>query len=296
MRKALLALLGLYILLSGCQKVVDADELLDTKEQVSIIGYISPHDTILKIAVTKALPAIGTPIKVNQDYQFPEEFLIKDAVVTLSNAEGNSIVLNYDNETNTYITSASNLTISHGATYNLKVVVAEEEFNASCQIPKQLESINEIIEFQEDEFGYELAVINLNFKDFADEDNYYILGGFINTTLEYENEEPFSYEYPIYFGDDEFLIDNINEGAELNGKTEISVDSEYYSDIEITLQVAHVEKALFENVKTTRTNDDVDGNPFIEYAIAPNTILDDGAIGVFSGYSVTEKVIYIDNE
>ncbi|WP_424001681.1 DUF4249 family protein [Maribacter sp. IgM3_T14_3] len=295
MRKVLLALLGLYISLIGCQKVVDADELLDTKEQVSIIGYISPHDTILKISVTKALPAIGTPVKVNQDYQFPEEFLIKDAVVTLSNAEGNSVVLNYDNETNTYITSASNLTISHGATYNLKVAVAEDEFNASCQIPKQLESINEIIEFYEDEYGNELAVINLNFKDFVDEDNYYILGGFINTTLEYENEEPFSYEYPIYFGDDEFLIDNINEGAELNGKTEISVDSEYYSDIKMTLQVAHVEKALFENIKTTRTNDDVDGNPFIEYAIAPNTILDDGAIGVFAGFSVTEKIIYLEN-
>ncbi|MDP5062141.1 MAG: DUF4249 domain-containing protein [Maribacter sp.] len=295
MRKVLLALLVLYISLIGCQKVVDADELLDTKEQVSIIGYISPHDTILKISVTKALPAIGTPVKINQDYQFPEEFLIKDAVVTLSNAEGNSIVLNYDNETNTYITSASNLTISHGATYNLKVVVAEDKFNASCQIPKQLESINEIIEFHEDEYGNDLAVINLNFKDFVDEDNYYILGGFINTTLEYENEEPFSYEYPIYFGDDEFLIDNINEGAELNGKTEISVDSEYYSDIKMTLQVAHVEKALFENIKTTRTNDDVDGNPFIEYAIAPNSILDDGAIGVFAGFSVTEKIIYLEN-
>ncbi|WP_300027766.1 DUF4249 family protein [uncultured Maribacter sp.] len=291
MRKAVLALLGLYILLMGCQKVVDADELLDTEEQVSIIGYISPHDTILKISVTKALPAIGTPVKVDQDYQFPEEFLIKDAVVTLSNAEGNSVVLNYDNETNTYITSASNLTVLHGATYNLKVIVAEKEFNASCQIPKKLDTINEIIEFQQDEFGYELAVININFKDFADEDNYYILGGFINTTLKYENEEPFPYEYPIYFGDDEFLIDNINEGAELNGKTEISVDNEYYSDTEITLQVAHVEKALFENVKTTRTNADVDGNPFVEYVIAPNNILDEGAIGVFSGYSVTEKVI-----
>ncbi|MDF4222428.1 DUF4249 family protein [Maribacter sp. M208] len=291
MRKAVLALLGLYILLMGCQKVVDADELLDTEEQVSIIGYISPHDTILKISVTKALPSIGTPIKANQDYAFPEEFLIKDAVVTLSNTEGNSVVLNYDNKTNTYITSASNLTILHGATYNLKVIVAEKEFNASCQIPKKLDTINEIIEFQQDEFGYELAVININFKDFADEDNYYILGGFINTTLKYENEEPFPYEYPIYFGDDEFLIDNINEGAELNGKTEISVDNEYYSDTKITLQVAHVEKALFENVKTTRTNDDVDGNPFVEYVIAPNNILEEGAIGVFSGYSVTEKVI-----
>ena len=295
MRKALLALLGLYILLSGCQKVVDADELLDTKEQVSIIGYISPHDTILRISVTKALPAIGTPIKVNQDYQFPEEFLIKDAVVTLSNEEGNGVVLNYDNETNTYITSASNLTIAHGATYNLKVVVAEEEFNASCQIPKQLESINEIIEFHEDEYGNEFASINLNFIDFADEDNYYVLGGYINSTIQYENEEPFEDVYSIFFDDDEFLTDNLNNGAQLNGKTDIYVGSEYYSNISVTLQVAHTEKVLFENLKATTTNSDAEDNPFVEYVIAPNTILDNGAIGVFSGYSVTEKVIYIDN-
>lgn len=295
MRKALFALLGLYILLSGCQKVVEADELLDTKEQVSIIGYISPHDTILKISVTKALPAIGTPVKVNQDYQFPEEFLIKDAVVTLSNVEGNSVALNYDNQTNTYITSASNLTISHGATYNLKVVVAEEEFNASCQIPQQLNAVNEIIEFNKDEYGYEFASINLNFMDFADEDNYYVLGGYIKSTIQFDNEEPFEDVYSIFFDDDEFLSDNLNNGAQLNGKTEIYVDSEYYSNVSVTLQVAHTEKALFENLKASKTNSDADGNPFVEYVIAPNTILDDGAIGIFSGYSVTEKVINLDN-
>lgn len=295
MRKALLALLGLYILLVGCQKVVDADVLLDTKEQVSIIGYISPHDTILKISVTKALPAIGTPVKVDQDYQFPEEFLIKDALVTLSNTEGQSVVLDYDNETNTYITSATNLAIIHGDTYNLKVIVAEKEFNASCQIPKQLEAINEIIEFQEDEYGYEFAVINLNFMDFADENNYYILGGYINSTIQFENEEPFEDIFPLFFDEDEFLTDNLSNGTQLNGKTQIYADSEYYSDVSVTLQVAHTGKVLFENLKASQTNSDADGNPFVEYVIAPNNILDDGAIGVFSGYSVTEKVINLEN-
>jgi len=291
MRKALLALLGLYFLFIGCQKVVDADELLDTEEQVSIIGYISPHDTILKISVTKALPAIGTPVKVDQDYQFPEEFLIKDALVTLSNTEGQSVVLDYDNEINTYVTSATNLQITHGDTYNLKVIVAEKEFNASCQIPKQLEAINEIIEFQEDEYGYEFAVINLNFMDFADENNYYILGGYISSTIQFENEEPFEDIFPLFFDDDEFLTDNLGNGTQLNGKTLIYADSEYYSDVSVTLQVAHTEKVLFDNLKASETNSDADGNPFVEYVIAPNNILDEGAIGVFSGYSVTEKVI-----
>lgn len=291
MRKALLALLGLYFLFIGCQKVVDADELLDTEEQVSIIGYISPQDTILKISVTKALPAIGTPVKVDQDYQFPEEFLIKDALVTLSNTEGQSVVLEYDVNTNTYVTSATNLEITHGDTYNLKVIVAEKEFNASCQIPKQLEAINEIIEFQEDEYGYEFAVINVNFMDFSDENNYYILGGYISSTIQFENEEPFEDIFPLYFDDDEFLTDNLGNGAQLNGKTEIYADSEYYSDVSITLQVAHTEKVLFDNLKASETNSDADGNPFVEYVIAPNNILDEGAIGVFSGYSVTEKVI-----
>jgi len=291
MRKALLALLGLYFLFIGCQKVVDADELLDTEEQVSIIGYISPQDTILKISVTKALPAIGTPVKVDQNYQFPEEFLIKDALVTLSNTEGQSVVLEYDVNTNTYVTSATNLEITHGDTYNLKVIVAEKEFNASCQIPKQLEAINEIIEFQEDEYGYEFAVINLNFMDFSDENNYYILGGYISSTIQFENEEPFEDIFPLYFDDDEFLTDNLGNGAQLNGKTEIYADSEYYSDVSVTLQVAHTEKVLFDNLKASQTNSDADGNPFVEYVIAPNNILDEGAIGVFSGYSVTEKVI-----
>ncbi|MGB6152539.1 MAG: hypothetical protein WBG48_11150 [Pricia sp.] len=37
-----------------------------------------------------------------------------------------------------------------------------------------------------------------------------------------------------------------------------------------------------------------DGNTFVKYSIAPNTILDDGAMCVFEGYQVTEKIIELE--
>lgn len=283
------------IALTACQKVVDADRLLDAEEKVYISGYISPSDTLLRIHVSKALPAIGTPLPVSGDsYEATKDlFLIKDAMVNLSDAEGNSVSLGYSEELASYTTDAANLPIFVGRQYFLNVNVAGRNFNASCQIPKKVETLNETITFRDDEFVRE-AEINLGFQDIPDERNYYVLGGMVATTFQYENEEPQSGTFALYFDTDQLLSDNLNDGGNLNGTTSIYMaNNTEVLENTVTLQVANVEEILFQQLQASYSNADNEGNPFVEYSIAPNNIEEEGGIGVFAGYSLTEKVIEV---
>lgn len=292
MKKIIFLFVLICLAFTSCQQVVDADNLLDTEERVSIIGYLSPSDTILRVAVSKALPAIGTPIQWSREGNFPEEFLIRNANVTIANANGDLAQLSYVAEINAYIADAASLAIEVGNDYFLSVIVDNMAYTASCTIPKPLETITETINFRPDEFGGEVANVNISFTDFLDESNFYILGGSYSVSIDDPEFGPFITTGALFFDGDEFITDNINDGGTLNGSTEVFVGSrDFFSEATVTLQVANVEEILFQYLRTSRTNGNADGNPFAEFAIAPNNILDEGAIGIFAGYTLTEKVV-----
>lgn len=295
MKKSILLFVATLALFTACQKVVDADELLGTEEKVFISSYISPQDTVLRVNVSRALPAIGTPLSVNDQEANEAKFLIKNAQVTISDEAGNSTDLSYSEENKTYLADANTLVIVSNQDYFLKVTVDGKEFNASCTIPAKVAEINERINLRTDGFGGREADINIAFQDIIGEKNFYVLGGLVTTTLQFENEEPQTFSFGLFFDSDEFLQDNLLDGDTLSGNSlnYIGNDTEV-SETTITLQVANVEEILFQNLRTASTNADADGNPFVEYAIAPNNILDEGAVGVFAGYQLTEKEIELE--
>lgn len=295
MKKSILIFVVTLVLLSACQKVVDADELLGAEEKVLITSYISPQDTVLRVSVSKALPAIGTPLSVSDAEANEAKFIIKNAEVTISDEAGNSTNLIYSEENKTYLTDATTLNIISNQNYFLKVVVDGQEYTASCTIPAKVAEINERINLRNDSFGGQEVDINLSFQDIVGEKNFYVLGGKVTTTIQFENEEPQTFSFGMFFDTDEFLQDNVLDGGILSGNTlnYIGNDTEVTETI-ITLQVANVEEPLFQNLKTASTNSDADGNPFVEYAIAPNNFLDEGAVGVFAGYNLTEKEIELE--
>lgn len=295
MKKYILFFIAALALFTACQKVVDADELLDTEAKVFITGYISPQDTVLRVNVSRALPAFGTPLSVQDQEANLAKFLIKDAQVTISDEAGNSTDLSFSEEERTYQADASTLAITSKQNYFLKVTVDGNEYNASCTIPEKVGEINERINLREDTFGGQEVDINLTFQDIAGEPNFYVLGGLVSTRVQYQGEEPQNFAFGLYFGTDEFLRDNLFEGSTLNGNALEYIGNETdVLETTITLQVANVEESLFQNLKTTSTNADADGNPFVEYAIAPNNIQEEGAVGVFAGFNLTEKVIEIE--
>lgn len=294
MKKFRLLSIVTCILFVACQKVVDADGLLDTEEKLYITSYISPQDTILRVSVTKALSSIGTPLSVNDQVANENKFLIKDAIVSISNEEGERTDLSYSEEQKVYLVDANTLAILSNKNYYLNVVVANEEYNASCHIPEKVTEINETINLKDDD-GYSQADINLSFQDISDKINFYVLGGKIKITEQYEESEPYTQEYSLWFDTDEFLTDNLEDGGVLNGKSISYIgDAEVVQQTTLTLQVANIEEILFQNLRTLSTNSDAEGNPFVEYAIAPSNFEEEGVIGVFAGYQITEKEIELD--
>jgi len=277
--------------------VVDADGLLDADPKVYILSYLSPQDTVFRVHVSRALPAIGTVLdgangEVNETNE--ENLVIKDATVALSDEGGNSTSLSYSQENRAYLADASTLNINANQRYFLKVIADGNEFNASCNIPEKIAAIAESIEFKEAEFGGREAEINLSFQDFSGQRNFYVLGGKVSTTFQFEEQEPQTIDFTLFFGSDEFLGDNLEDGGTLNGTSQTYIDNDtQINATRITLQVSHVEEILLQNLRTASTNSDAEGNPFVEYSIAPDNFSEERAVGVFAGYQLTEKEIVI---
>lgn len=295
MSKYILPFLITVLVLTACQEVVDADNLLDTEEKIFIQSYISPQDTVIRANVSRALASIGTPLSVNDQEANESLFLIKDAQVSISDANGNSTDLQYVEENKTYLADANTLAILANQSYFLKVTIDGNEYNASCRIPEKVDDLNELINIKDDGFGGVEAALNISFTDISEESNFYVLGGLTTITYQYEEEEPETFSFPLYFDSDEFQTDNLEDGGTVSGKSEIFVGSgTEVLQTQVTFQVANVEEILFQNLRSASINAENEGNPFVEYAIAPNNFQEEGAVGIFAGYQLTEKIIEID--
>lgn len=290
MRTIYLSVLASATLLIACEKTVDADKLLDTEEKVSITSYISPIDTILRVKVSKALPAIGTVLSNNDEEANNELFLIKDAVVSITDSEGNTADFSYSEQEETYISDATNLPILERRQYVLNVVANGKTFSATCTIPKRAPEIVEIIRIFNNDFGGVIAEIDITFEDILGERNFYILGGFTQETFDAN-----TFESPLFFELDGLLSDSVEDGITLGETTRIYLGEQGDTQPqEVTLQVAHIDEIVYQNIQASNLNRDNDGNPFIEYSIAPNNIRGESGVGIFAGYQVSEKTIVVE--
>ena len=277
----------LLIVFSGCQKVVDADKLLDAEEKVYILSYISPTDTLLTVSVSKALPAIGTALSFDDTENY-SSFIIEDAIVSITDVEGNSVQLLYSSENSMYSTNAENLKITEGSQYFLEVITQENTYTSSCRIPEKVATILENLAGGQDDYGV-YTDVDISFEDIVGTANFYIVGAKYEETFEEE-----TYQGSLYFETGGFLTDAIGDGVILNDKTSAYTGFlEEGTSVKLTLQVANVEEVIYQNLRASYLNDDSDGNPFIEYSIAPDNIDGENGVGVFGGYQLTEKIIEV---
>lgn len=291
----LLIFIILLCFLSACNKVVDADNLLDTSEKLLITSYISPQDTVLRVNVTRLLSSTGTSLNFDDPEGNEAKFLVKNAEVSISNEAGNTTNLTYSEENKGYQINATTLTISSNQAYFLKVLLDGKEFNASCTIPEKVTEINQQINFQDDEFDGIEADVNLAFKDLIGGRNYYVIGATTTVTVKYDDGETQTSVLSLDFYSDRFLTDNLEDGSSLSGRSYAYI-GENVEVVEgnVTLQVAHVEEAMFQYLKSELNNSSSNGNPFTEYSIAPSSFSEEDVLGVFAGYQLTEKIIDIE--
>ncbi|KGK31278.1 DUF4249 family protein [Cellulophaga sp. E6(2014)] len=286
--KTLITLLFLILtVFSSCEKVIDADNLLDAEEKVYILSYLSPTDTLLTVSVSKALPAIGTALSLDDTENYTT-FIIEDAIVNIADAEGNSVQLLYSSENSMYSTSAENLKITEGSQYFLEVITQGNTYTSSCKIPKKVASILENFAVGQDDYGV-YTDVDISFEDIVGTANFYIVGAKYEETFEEE-----TYKGSLYFETGGFLTDAIGDGVILNDKTSTYTGFlEEGTSVKLTLQVANVEELIYQNLRASYLNSQNDGNPFVEYSIAPDNIVGENGVGVFGGYQLTEKIIEI---
>lgn len=291
--KHLLLLICSFLSLIACQKVVDADKLLDTEEKVYIVGFLSPQDTVLRVNVNKALSSIGSPIDFSETRN--DIYRIPNAEVRITDVEGNQATLSYSEELDTYLANADALDIVEGGSYSLSVTVNGVTYDASCQIPRQVPLIEHELSAEEREFGGTIISLDIRFQDFPEERNFYMLSGNYQASFTAQEGEQVAFEGSIFFESGQFLNDAVADGGALSGRSEFFIgEDEQLENGRITVQVAHMEEILFQQFRSFDLNQDADGNPFVEYSIAPNNILDEGAVGIFAGYQITEKEIVVD--
>lgn len=274
--------------LIGCIDTVDPDELLDVGEKTYIQSYLSPSDTVITVYVSKALPAVGTPLSFDNPESGFESFVIEDAQVVISDESENEILLPYDTETLSYRVDATEFPIREEADYFLNVSVNGRNYSASCSIPKKVSELTGTFTERPSGDGFSEVELNVAFDDLAGESNFYIVGA--QVLVEQEEE---SFSFPLDFELDRFVSDANADGLTLGASTLYGfVDSNQEQEaVSLTLQVANVGEDLFQNLRTSYLNDFNDGNPFVEYSIAPNNIVGEDGVGVFAGYQLTEQEI-----
>lgn len=267
----------LFITAVSCEfeTSVDASDLLETPELVVINGYLSPQDETIKVQVSKSKS------RADASSQNLDDLVVKDAIVTIIDEEQNEVKLSYNNETFNYEIAATEFNIESGLEYFLKVTVDQKAYQASCVIPSVIvTNIQETFGKKNDEFGSSTPFVNVQFDDLVNIDNFYIVGAIIKDQ---------DFDSTVNFDLERFVTDTNRDGAS------ITVDGFFYRTIDGTntmvIQVANVDRLLYETLRATFLNEYNEGDPFAEPIIAPTNIEGDHGYGVFAGYQLTEKEV-----
>jgi len=279
------------VYLYGCTEVVER-EIVEIDQEIYISSFISPENDTIRVNVSRTLSTLNLSLSLNNPEENINRFLIKDATVSISDTAGNTIQLPYSEEERSYVESSMNFNIAAGETYFLQVDVVNKQYTASCQIPNDnIDDIDTEINQTEDGFSFPSYNLNLSFDDIDGIDNFYIIGAFLEASLERNLQNK------LFFGMDAFQTDNLRNGGIISVNETFSPISDFANEVpevapqDLVLQVINAEEPLFQLLRGNFLNEDSNGNPFVELSVEPNTIRGDGATGIFAGYRYFEKRI-----
>ncbi len=120
------------MMLSSCQefflKEVDNIELPGTESRLVAYAYISPHDTVLRVHLSRSVPYINTGLDLTP---------IRDRATVRMGKNGQNLTqLTYHEPCNCYIIHAENMVIEAGYDYKLEVQFNDILVEATCQVPE----------------------------------------------------------------------------------------------------------------------------------------------------------------
>lgn len=260
------------VILISCIEEVDPKGLKGADEMVVINGYLSPSDPVVSIEVSRTKPVI----RKSNDYDDKSKYIIKNATVILSDDDGNTISLPYDDIALSYGVPAADFPIVGGETYHLRVDVGDKTYTSTCTVPaKKVEDIGYKI-LRKSDFETELVV---NFKDITGGKNFYRIGADVIVDQS---------AWSAYFDLQGFQTDAASDGVSLSARAELWASSLQPGD-QIIVKIADVDEVLYryQYASFNYYGDD----PFSEAVVFPSNI--EGGLGIFAGYQLTEKTFTI---
>ncbi|MEJ8756000.1 DUF4249 domain-containing protein [Pontibacter sp. H259] len=289
-------LLSIATLFTGCESYVEDIEGFKSESKLVAVSYISPQDTVLTVRLQLTQPALGLQLT-------EEQRKVKNATVTIS--DGSTVkALAYNPEKNHYEADARTWPIQVGKTYQLKVLSAVGNAEATCTIPNaagititDLQAPHTI----ETNYGHEMAkyIISFKWNDDAGIKNYYrtllyrthsYTDPYTGTKTEYNEGIYGGYSDGTDLKDDEYTNNGI-----ISSNPVTYYSSNYNQDngkpfkIYAVLVVADAHYYKYHKALSEQSSNN--GNPFAEPVIMYTNIK--GGLGVFAGYNQVVQSIEV---
>ncbi len=285
----------------GCDDVVETD-IIQIDEKIFILGLISPENDSISVNISRTLPSLGLELSFDNPEDDAQQFIERNATVTIESASGNSMPLPFLDEELQYAESTENFEIVPGETYTLRVLVDGESYSAQCTVPlENIASIQEQIRRVESEFQSTEYDLDVGFNDVQNTDNFYLVGALLD--VENQDDIFFNSTRGISFELEAFQTDNLRDGSSIVASTSFfpalffdENNEIQFPDQDLVMQVINAEQVLFELLRADYLNDVNEDDPFIELSIFPNNITGEGGTGVFAGYRYFEKRIALEEE
>ena len=284
---------------------VDPDRLPRSDNKLVVHGYISPQDTLISINVYYSSQLVGGIQDLYIGNGPPVS--MTDALVTITN-QGKNVTVPFNTKTGMYSLKASELPITEGQTYELKVVRGEDIATSSCTVPKAVvierirqDSVDSRNIFSSDPkfVAPKDCLYHIVWSDPAGSANYYRVGGYVFQTQRVQKSPGTFEEIPniqnINFRENsrlgEFVSDEGNDGLLLvSGAGRLYT----YNTSTTPFVVRYVELSLISCEKTYydyhRAVQSFDrNNPFSEPSLIPSNIKN--GLGCFAAYNRSTYVL-----
>jgi hypothetical protein len=266
----------LYILffacLSACEKTITNVDLPKTDPQLVLFGFISPESDVIKIELSISKPVFGGNKNINSK--------VTDAIVTITNDGGQSIVIPYNDSANAYFVSSLNYPIEPNRTYTVLAQTTTKKVKASCTVPPNIIPILELSSRKVgdgENYDQPAYVISYKWNDKPNEKNYYrvISGVTLSSNMDW------------YY--DSEICNDMYDDASYDGKT-ISTNCEVYpyqlnqdhqssqKEVKIYLLNTDIHYYEYHRRRENYYGDDPFSEPFPQYSNV------EGGLGVFCSY------------
>lgn len=278
MRKivSLLFFAGLFICFHSCTKDADV-KLPQVEAKLVIISFISPQDTIVKVAITRSQPLFNN----SSSNQYSN---ITDATVQISNGTA-SQTLSYNSVDNYYYISTVQFPIVAGVTYYLTASTPDgKNINSSTTIPSSNTSLTYTAEASSDPNNPGEYYIDAEWTDAPGAGDYY------RVMYYYKYYYTGDIDTSFYMGYHDTISDRNNDGGNLIKSFETYSASDTTGSDEGELYLIH---ASYEYYLYHRKLEEAafSGGPFAEAVQMYSNI--NGGYGVFAGYNSYKVLVFL---